>query len=35
MKTHLLHTYEKLGVNHRAAAVATAYERGILTPGEG
>ncbi len=34
VKTHLLHTYEKLGVHHRAAAVAAAYERGLLTPGE-
>ncbi len=32
VKTHLLHTYEKLGVNDRAAAVATAYDRGLLTP---
>jgi DNA-binding NarL/FixJ family response regulator len=31
VKTHLLHVYAKLGVNDRAAAVATAYERGILT----
>lgn len=30
VKTHLVHVYEKLGVNDRAAAVATAYERGIL-----
>jgi DNA-binding NarL/FixJ family response regulator len=34
VKTHLLHIYAKLGVNDRAAAVATAYERGHLTPGE-
>jgi DNA-binding NarL/FixJ family response regulator len=33
VKTHLLHIYAKLGVNDRAAAVATAYERGLLTPG--
>jgi DNA-binding NarL/FixJ family response regulator len=33
VKTHLLHVYEKLGVHHRAAAVAAAYERGLLTPG--
>jgi DNA-binding NarL/FixJ family response regulator len=32
VKTHLLHIYEKLGVNDRAAAVAMAYERGLLTP---
>ena len=32
VKTHLLHIYEKLDVNDRAAAVATAYERGLLTP---
>jgi DNA-binding NarL/FixJ family response regulator len=30
VKTHLLHVYEKLGVSDRAAAVAEAYERGIL-----
>lgn len=34
VKTHLLHTYEKLGVHHRAAAVAAAYDRGLLTPGD-
>jgi DNA-binding NarL/FixJ family response regulator len=33
VKTHLLHIYEKLGVNDRAAAVAAAYERGLLTSG--
>ena len=32
VKTHLLHIYEKLDVNDRAAAVAAAYERGLLTP---
>jgi len=32
VKTHLLHIYGKLGVKDRAAAVATAYERGLLTP---
>jgi DNA-binding NarL/FixJ family response regulator len=32
VKTHLLHIYEKLGVGDRAAAVATAYERGLLAP---
>lgn len=32
VKTHLLHTYAKLGVNDRAAAVAAAYDRGLLTP---
>jgi DNA-binding NarL/FixJ family response regulator len=32
VKTHLLHIYEKLGVNDRAAAVAVAYERGLLAP---
>ncbi len=31
VKTHLLHIYAKLDVNDRAAAVATAYERGLLT----
>ena len=30
VKTHLGHVYDKLGVADRAAAVATAYERGIL-----
>jgi len=30
VKTHLLHIYSKLDVNDRAAAVATAYERGLL-----
>ncbi|WP_320783635.1 response regulator transcription factor [Streptomyces sp. CRN 30] len=33
VKTHLTHLYGKLGVNDRAAAVATAYERGILGGG--
>jgi DNA-binding NarL/FixJ family response regulator len=32
VKTHLLHIYSKLGVNDRAAAVATAYDRGLLVP---
>ncbi|HEV3011650.1 MAG TPA: response regulator transcription factor [Actinomycetota bacterium] len=35
VKAHLLHVYAKLGVNDRAAAVATAYERGLLTPAGG
>ena len=30
VKTHLVHVYEKLGVRDRAAAVATAYEQGLL-----
>jgi ATP/maltotriose-dependent transcriptional regulator MalT len=30
VKTHLMHLYEKLGVNDRAAAVAVGYERGLL-----
>lgn len=30
VKTHLTHIFEKLGVSDRAAAVATAYELGIL-----
>jgi DNA-binding NarL/FixJ family response regulator len=30
VKTHLIHVYNKLSVNDRAAAVAVAYERGIL-----
>ncbi len=32
VKTHLLHIYDKLGVSDRAAAVAKAYETGVLTP---
>ncbi|OXM48618.1 DNA-binding response regulator [Amycolatopsis alba DSM 44262] len=32
VKTHLLHVYTKLGVNDRAAAVATAFSQGYLTP---
>ncbi|WP_027944531.1 response regulator [Amycolatopsis taiwanensis] len=32
VKTHLLHVYAKLGVKDRAAAVATAFSRGYLTP---
>lgn len=31
VKTHLLHIYDKLGVSDRAAAVAAAYESGVLT----
>lgn len=34
VKTHLLHIYAKLDVNDRAAAVAAAYDRGLLTPGD-
>jgi DNA-binding NarL/FixJ family response regulator len=34
VKTHLIHIYTKLDVNDRAAAVATAYERGLLTPSQ-
>jgi len=30
VKTHLLHLYAKLGVSDRAAAVATAFARGLL-----
>jgi DNA-binding NarL/FixJ family response regulator len=30
VKTHLVHVYAKLGVNDRAAAVAVAFERGLL-----
>ncbi|MDI6101477.1 response regulator transcription factor [Actinoplanes sp. NEAU-A12] len=30
VKTHLLHAYAKLGVRDRAAAVATAIERGLI-----
>lgn len=32
VKTHLLHLYAKLGVRDRAAAVATAFTRGLLVP---
>ncbi|GAA2165592.1 response regulator transcription factor [Actinomadura napierensis] len=32
VKTHLLHIYGKLGVNDRAAAVAAAFDRGLLRP---
>jgi DNA-binding NarL/FixJ family response regulator len=32
VKTHLLNTYAKLGVSDRAAAVAEAFNRGLLTP---
>ncbi|MCD0444084.1 response regulator transcription factor [Glycomyces sp. A-F 0318] len=32
VKTHLVHVYAKLEVNDRAAAVAAAYERGLLQP---
>ena len=35
VKAHLRHLYTKLGVNDRAAAVAAASERGLLTPGGG
>ena len=34
VKTHLLNIYAKLGVGDRAAAVAEAYNRGLLTPGK-
>lgn len=30
IKTHLLHIYTKLGVRDRAAAVASAYKRGLI-----
>jgi two-component system, NarL family, nitrate/nitrite response regulator NarL len=30
VKTHLAHTYDKLGVSDRAAAVAEAFRRGLL-----
>ncbi len=33
VKTHLLHIYAKLGMSDRAAAVAEAFDRGLLTPG--
>lgn len=32
VKTHLLHIYSKLGVKDRAAAVAVAFQRGLLNP---
>ncbi|MDO0930219.1 response regulator transcription factor [Streptomyces sp. DG2A-72] len=32
VKSHLLNIYAKLSVNDRAAAVAEAYNRGLLTP---
>ncbi len=32
VKTHLLHLYAKLSVSDRAAAVAEAFNRGLLTP---
>ncbi|MDX8053441.1 response regulator transcription factor [Lentzea sp. BCCO 10_0798] len=35
VKTHLLHVYAKLGVSDRAAAVAVAYERGLLRGADG
>lgn len=35
VKSHLIHAYAKLGVKDRAAAVATAYDRGLLVPGDG
>ena len=33
VKTHLLNIYAKLGVGDRAAAVAEAFNRGLLAPG--
>ncbi|MBN6057928.1 response regulator transcription factor [Nonomuraea sp. RK-328] len=35
VKTHLLHIFAKLEVNDRAAAVAAAYESGLLRPTPG
>jgi ATP/maltotriose-dependent transcriptional regulator MalT len=32
VKSHLLNIYTKLGVSDRAAAVAEAFNRGLLTP---
>jgi DNA-binding NarL/FixJ family response regulator len=32
VKSHLIHIYGKLGVGDRAAAVAAAFNRGLLTP---
>jgi DNA-binding NarL/FixJ family response regulator len=34
VKTYLLHLFARLGVNDPAAAVAAAYEQGLLTPGD-
>ena len=34
VKTHLLHIYDKLAVNDRAAAVSKAYQHRLLTPDE-
>jgi DNA-binding NarL/FixJ family response regulator len=34
VKSHLLNIYGKLGVSDRAAAVAEAFNRGLLTPGQ-
>jgi DNA-binding NarL/FixJ family response regulator len=34
VKTHLLHVYGKLGARDRASAVAEAYNRGLLAPGD-
>lgn len=31
VKTHLLHAYAKLGVKDRASAVATAFQRGLIS----
>jgi DNA-binding CsgD family transcriptional regulator len=33
VKTRLVHIYAKLGASDRAAAVAEAFNRGLLTPG--
>lgn len=33
VKSHLQHIYTKLGVKDRAAAVATAFDQGLLVPG--
>ncbi|GGL29075.1 response regulator [Planomonospora parontospora] len=35
VKSHVLHIYTKLGVNDRAAAVAVAFRRGLLTMDDG
>ena len=32
VKTHLMHVFEKLGVNDRTAAVVTALKQGIISP---